>query len=118
MTGGLQLKLRAARERRGWTVSAATSRMGAVQDVTLWTLEGRNQHRAPAAGGEMKLKTAVAIAAAYWPDIALTDLMGPLPSLLSFKVRDARARRQIRRFYRPEQVPITPIEPTSPDPAS
>ncbi len=100
--GELQEKLLEARRRRGWTVAGATTFMPGVGDSTLLTLEGRNPRRTPAEGGEMKLKTAVAIVAAYWPDVTLLDLMGArLPCLLSFKIRNAPSRRTMQKYQPP-----------------
>jgi hypothetical protein len=99
-------KLVRVREDRGWTIHAATKNMEGVHNQTLWTLEGRNPHREPAPGGEMKLKTAIAIASAYYPDITLQDLMGNVRCLLRLSPKNTHSRRVLRK-YRP-QVPPSP----------
>jgi hypothetical protein len=100
-------KLKSARERRGWTVYQAAQQMPGVYLSTLRTIEGSNPQRAPAAGGEMKLKTAVAIAAAYFPDVSLRDLMGGAHRcLLRFMPRDSKSRK-ILKSYQPPPLPPT-----------
>ena len=101
-------KLVRARERRGWTIHAATKNMDGVHNQTLWTLEGRNAHRAPAPGGEMKLKTAIAIASAYYPDITLQDLMGDLRCLLRLSPKNTHSRRVLRKFQPKPEPPPSP----------
>lgn len=97
----LPQKLRRARESRGWSVYEAAKQMDGVYLSTLLTIEGSNPRRGPAPGGEMKLKTAVAIATAYFPDISLRDLMGSAHRcLLRFMPRDSKARK-ILRLYQP-----------------
>ena len=99
-------KLVWARERRGWTIYQAAKHMG-VQNQNLWTLEGNNRHRAPAPGGEMKLKTAIAIASVYHPDITLQDLMGNLRCLFRLSPKNTHSRR-VLRTYQPPQAPPPP----------
>jgi hypothetical protein len=59
-----------ARMKRGWTHYAASQRMPGVGHYSLVNLE-----RNPSVGGEMKLRTAIAIIEAYWPDVTLADLL-------------------------------------------
>lgn len=103
--GGLDAKLRAARKRRRWSITDAVRRMPGVGKSTLWTLEGSNKDR-PSSPGEMKLRTAVAIASAYYPEISLKDLMGPNRCLLAFKPRENKARRALKELgYVPPSGP-------------
>ncbi len=75
-TPELPAKLVRARGKLGLTITQAIHRMeGHVLEGTLRTLEGQNPHRKPANGGDVKLKTAAAIIAAFWPYLRLEDFM-------------------------------------------
>jgi hypothetical protein len=90
-------KLVAARKRRGWSLAEATRRMEPhVLENTLRTLEGLNPQRAPADGGEMKMKTAIATMTAYWPDIDIRDFVSDC--LLRVVPRPGRYRSRLKHL--------------------
>jgi len=76
-----------ARVRRSWTYYRAAQHMEGVSDQSL-----KNIERGQTDPGEIKIRTALAIIQAYWPDVTLQDFCPGVPLKLVPKDRVSQAK--------------------------
>lgn len=63
-----------AREKRGWSLTAASRRMPGVSEQQLRNLEGIGATRSTRPA-HVRVRTACVILEAYWPDVSLRDFV-------------------------------------------
>ena len=77
-----------ARKRRKWTYDRAAQHMDGVSDQSL-----KNIEKGDTDPGEVKIRTALAIVQAYWPDVTLQDFCPKVPLKLVPKDRVSAVAR-------------------------